>query len=101
MNTQEQRLADISIIQSHSLSMDAARSAAQTVADQMVADYDMVAEWSGNVLSFTRSGVSGTLVIAETEARLEITLGFMLKAFAAKIEEQVAKNMQKVFSATA
>jgi putative polyhydroxyalkanoate system protein len=94
-------MADISIVQNHTLSMEQARVAAQKVADQMVADYEMVAEWNGDVLSFKRTGVSGTLSLAENQAHLEIALGFMLKAFASKIEEKVTKNMQKVFSATA
>lgn len=94
-------MADINIIQDHTLSMEQARVAAQKVADEMVADYEMVAEWSGDVLSFKRTGVSGTLALAENQARLEIELGFMLKGFASKIEEKVTKNMQKVFSAAA
>ena len=58
----------------------------------------MVAEWNGDVLSFKRSGVSGTLALSENQAQLTIALGFMLKGFASKIEEQVSKNMQKVFA---
>lgn len=91
-------MADISIMQDHALSMEQARIAAQKVADQMVAEYEMVAEWSGDVLSFKRTGVSGTLSLAENHAHLEIALGFMLKGFASKIEEKVANNMKKVFA---
>ena len=91
-------MSDITIIQEHKLTMEAARVAAQKVADQMIREYEMVAEWSGDVLSFKRSGVSGTLALTENQAQLNIALGFMLKGFASKIEEQVSKNMQKVFS---
>ncbi len=92
-------MSDITIIQQHTLTMEAARQAAQKVADQMITDYEMVAEWNGDVLSFKRSGVSGTLALSENQAQLTIALGFMLKGFASKIEEQVSKNMQKVFVA--
>ena len=34
-------MADITIVQTHALSMDDARAAAQKVADQMQADYEM------------------------------------------------------------
>lgn len=91
-------MADITIIHEHTLSMAQAREAAQKVADQMVADYEMVATWDGDVLSFKRSGVSGTLALAANRAQLDIELGFMLKAFAGKIEEQVGRNMEKVFA---
>jgi hypothetical protein len=41
--------------------------------------------------------VSGTLTLSEGSAQLDITLGFMLKGFAKKIEAQVGNNMRKVF----
>ena len=94
-------MADITIIQAHKLTMEAARIAAQKVADQMIIDYEMTADWSGDVLTFKRSGVSGTLALSENQAQLEIALGFILKGFASKIEEQVSKNMQKVFAVEA
>jgi len=90
-------MADITIVQQHVLSMDDARSAAQKVADQMQTDYEMSWEWQGDVLAFNRSGFSGTLALAEGEATLELSLGIMLRGFAKKIEEQVTKNMAKVF----
>lgn len=92
-------MADISIRQTHVLSARKARAAAQKVADEMAAEFDMAVAWEGQVLSFKRSGVSGTLTLLTHEAQLDITLGFMLKAFAVKIEEQVSKNMAKVFAA--
>jgi putative polyhydroxyalkanoate system protein len=90
-------MAELTIVQQHSLSMDGARAAAQKVADQMVVDYEMTYQWAGDVLEFKRSGFSGKLELAEGSARLEVTLGFMLRGFAKKIEEQVTKNMHKVF----
>ena len=85
-------MADINITQQHKLSHEKAKAAAQKVADQMAEEYDMSSEWDGDVLIFKRSGVSGTLEVYPTEARLKITLGFLLKVFASKIEEQVHKN---------
>ncbi|GAA4018395.1 polyhydroxyalkanoic acid system family protein [Actimicrobium antarcticum] len=91
-------MADISIIQSHQMSKASAMAAAQSVADKMASDYDITSTWEGNVLSFNRSGVAGTLAIDDTEARLDITLGFMLKSFAPIIQEKVTRNMAKVFA---
>jgi len=45
--------------------------------------------------------VSGKLILSEHEAQLEISLGFLLKAFAPTIEEKIAAKMKKVFSAKA
>ncbi|MBC7414034.1 MAG: polyhydroxyalkanoic acid system family protein [Herminiimonas sp.] len=91
-------MADISIRHAHELSMAKARAAAVKAADEMAAEFEMAIRWEGDVLNFKRSGVSGTLTLLEREALLDITLGFMLKAFAAKIEEKVRGNMAKVFA---
>ena len=91
-------MADITIVQDHAMAMDEARAAAQKVDDQMVIDYEMVAEWQDDVLNFKRTGFSGTLALTPGRAELEISLGIMLKGFSRKIEEQVTKNMAKVFS---
>lgn len=91
-------MADISITQPHRLTLKKARAAAQTVADKMAEEYEFVSIWEGDVLSFSRSGVSGTLAILEKEARLDITLGFMLKGFSTAIESKVTQNMEKVFA---
>jgi putative polyhydroxyalkanoate system protein len=92
-------MADITIVQDHAMAIEEARAAAQKVADQMVVDYEMVAEWQEDVLNFKRTGFSGTLALTPGRAELEISLGIMLKGFSRKIEEQVTKNMAKVFSA--
>lgn len=94
-------MADISITQAHKLSHRKAKAAAQKVADQMAAEYDMASEWIGDVLRFQRTGVSGSLKVSDKEAILEISLGFLFKAFAPTIEEKVAAKMKKVFAAKA
>ena len=75
--------------------------AAQKVAEEMAEEHDMQIEWDGDVLKFKRSGVSGTLTVLPKEAHMEVTLGFMLKMFSSTIEEQISKNMKKVFSGKA
>lgn len=94
-------MPDISISQTHKLSQKKARAAAQKVADQLAEEYDLATQWEGNVLSSKRSGVSGTLALHDKSAQLDITLGFLLKAFAPKISAQVEKNMKKVFGGKA
>lgn len=91
-------MADITLVERHALTMVQARQVAQQVADQMQADYEVGYTWEGDVLVFKRSGVSGTLALTEGQAQLDIMLGFMLKGFRKKIEEQVGRNMHKLFS---
>ena len=92
-------MADIEITQPHEMTPDAARAAAQQVADKMAADFGMEYKWDGPVLRFERSGVDGTLVVGERDARLEVTLGLMMKAFAPMVQEKLSREMQKVFGA--
>ncbi|MBV8665545.1 MAG: polyhydroxyalkanoic acid system family protein [Burkholderiaceae bacterium] len=91
-------MPDISISQKHKLPHKKAKAAAQKVADKLAEEYGISSEWDGDVLNFKRTGVSGRLEVSAHEAHLHISLGFMLKMFAATIEEQVHKNMKKVFT---
>lgn len=91
-------MPDICITQVHELPHTKALAAAQKVADQMAQEFDMASEWDGDVLVFQRSGVSGKLVLAEKTAQVQITLGFLFKAFASAIEEKVAAKMKSVFA---
>jgi len=92
-------MADFSITQQHTLSRDQARDAAQKIADQMAAKYDMQIGWEGDVLTFSRSGIDGTLAIERSQAVLDITLDFMFRVFTSQIEEKLVRNMAKVFTA--
>jgi putative polyhydroxyalkanoate system protein len=92
-------MSAIVINQKHTLTHKKARAAAQKVADKLAAEYDMTSEWEGDVLHFQRSGVSGRLTLHEHSARIEIKLGFLLMAFAPKIEDEVGRQMRKVFGA--
>jgi len=90
--------ADIRLAQSHALAPQAARAAAQKVADQLVAEYGMCCAWDGDVLLFSRGGVSGRLTLSAQLAQLEISLGFFLKSLVPSIEERIASKMRKIFS---
>lgn len=94
-------MADISVRQIHQLTAEDAKGAAQEIADRIATEYDMTASWNGNILSFESSGLSGTLVLHEKAAQLDVTLGFFLKAFSAKIEEKIVQQMGKVFTGKA
>ncbi|RZI41311.1 polyhydroxyalkanoic acid system protein [Herbaspirillum sp. HC18] len=94
-------MADISITHAHKLTHKKAKAAAQKVADQMAEEYDMSSEWDGDVLVFKRTGVAGKLTLSDSKVHLEISLGFLFKAFAPTIKEKVAAKMKKVFSAKA
>lgn len=91
-------MSDIVITQPHSLSPQQARDAAQQVAERMAEEFEMTLQWQGDVLSFERSGVAGSLTVGAAEVRLQIRLGGFFQMFAAKVEDKAARQMQKMFA---
>lgn len=91
-------MPDISITKPHQLSQQDAKAAAQKIANKLAEKFSMAIAWDGDVLSFERPGVSGTLTVYSSEARIEVVLGDFFKFFAAKLEEQIAENMHVVFA---
>ena len=91
-------MADINIVQAHSLSPEKAREAAQKVADKMARDYQLDCQWEDNVLRFERNGVNGALTLGEQRADMAIRLGMFMSVFSSAIEAKVTENMRKVFA---
>lgn len=91
-------MADITIVQTHNLTPERARAAAQEVADKIAREYGLACHWDGDVLRFERSGVNGVLTLGARQAEMEIKLGFLMGTFAPAIRAKVAEKMQKVFA---
>jgi putative polyhydroxyalkanoate system protein len=80
-------MADIELIKHHSLPLAAARALVQRTADDLGKEYHLVSHWTGNTLHFTRTGIQGQMQVTESEIRLEVTLGFLLKLLKSKFVE--------------
>jgi len=92
-------MSDINITQPHSLEPEAARAAAEQVAQRIAKEFDLACTWQGDTLRFGRSGVEGTLTLAGNKAHMNIKLGFLMGAFKSAIEAKVAEKMRSVFAA--
>jgi putative polyhydroxyalkanoate system protein len=90
-------MADINIVQEHQLGKEAARAAAQKVAEKLAAEYGLGCRWMGDVLRFERSGVEGALTVSDQRAAVHIKLGLFASAFATAIEAKVGESMREVF----
>ena len=95
-------MADIQIERKHGMSMTQARAAAFEWAEQAEEKFDMTCTYEeGSTLdevSFTRSGVSGTLTVTEDVFQLQAKLGFLLGAFRDKIESEIVKNLDALIA---
>ena len=90
-------MADIHISREHGMSMADARKAAFKWAEQAEEKFDMECTYeegkTSDEVSFTRSGVNGTLTVTKDSFELQAKLGFLLGAFKDKIEGEIVKNL--------
>ena len=79
------------------MTLVAARKAALSWTAQAEEKFDMACTYEEGTIcdqhSFTRSGVTGTLMVDKDTFELKATLGFFLGAFKDKIESEIVKNL--------
>ena len=95
-------MAELHIHREHALGLAKARKVAWKWAEEAEKKFDMECtviegEFSDTV-EFTRSGVSGTLVVAPDHFELDAKLGFLLGAFSKTIEHEIEKNLDTLLS---
>ncbi len=91
-------MADIDIHRVHNLGLKAARAAADRMAEHLGRKFDLKGDWEGNVLTFQRPGVTGSLAISDKDLRLSVSLGFLLKAMKGSIENAIAHELDTLFA---
>jgi putative polyhydroxyalkanoate system protein len=98
-------MADIHIHRDHALGLAQARKIAWAWAEQVETEFGMdctVLEGeSSDTVEFTRTGVSGTLIVAPDHFELQAKLGFLLGAFSKTIEAEITKNLDALLSKAA
>ena len=91
-------MADIEFVKPHSLTVAKARALVQKTADALAAEYGLGSEWHGNTLHFHRSGVDGEMHVTESEVRLNMTLGLLLKAFKGTFVDRIERNFDRLLA---
>jgi putative polyhydroxyalkanoate system protein len=95
-------MADIHIQRDHTLGLAEARKVAFQWAEQAEEKFDMECTYeegkSEDLVSFTRSGVNGTLAVTKDSFELNAKLGFLLGAFKDKIETEIVKNLDALIA---
>jgi putative polyhydroxyalkanoate system protein len=98
-------MPDLHIRREHALGLAKARKVAWKWAEEAESRFQMectVQEGEdGDTVEFTRSGVSGSLVVAAEHFELNAKLGFLLGAFAKTIEGEIQKNLDQLLAAEA
>ena len=92
----------IHIHREHHLGHEAARKIAYTWAEQVEDEFGMACTYEeGDELdevTFTRSGVNGTLKVMPHAFELDAKLGFILGAFRDRIESEIVKNLDTLLA---
>jgi len=98
-------VAEIRIHREHRLGLAKARKVAWAWAEDVEKRFDMecsVLEGeSSDTVEFTRSGVTGRLIVAADHFDLEAKLGFLLGAFSKTIEGEILKNLDELLAKNA
>ncbi len=87
-------MADIDITHNHTLGKDTAKQKAEQVLTNLGSQYGIKGTWSGDVFNINKP-VEGKFTVTDTAVRVEITLGFMMRAIKGKIEEEVKGQLRK------
>ena len=90
-------MADIHIHRDHKLGLAKERKIAWTWAEEVETKFGMecsvIEGQTSDTVEFTRSGVTGTLIVAPDHFELSAKLGFLLGAFSKTIEGEITKNL--------
>jgi|ERR1039458_6539524 putative polyhydroxyalkanoate system protein len=91
-------MSDIKLVKPHSLPIAKAKALVQKAADGLAAEYDLSSEWHGNTLRFHRFGVDGQIHVTNSEIRLDVTLGFLLKPLKAKFVGHIESTFDRLLA---
>jgi putative polyhydroxyalkanoate system protein len=95
-------MPDIRIHRDHQLGLAKARKVALQWAEDAEKKFEMectiLEGKTSDTVEFTRSGVTGTLLVAADHFDLNAKLGFLLGAFSKTIESEIEKNLDALLA---
>jgi putative polyhydroxyalkanoate system protein len=95
-------MADIHIERDHCMDFATARQSVARWVQQAEEKFDLRCTHNNSaecdLVSFTRSGVSGTLKVSAQKFEIDARLGFLLGAFKDRIESEILKNLDKLLA---
>ena len=93
-------MPELKIERTHALGLAKARDIAERWREQAEAEWGMdCAVEPGDtedVMRMSRSGVSGSLTVSANRFDLQLKLGFLLGAYADKIEQKIRQNLDEL-----
>ena len=90
-------MAIIDIRRKHDRSVKDAKAAVERVAKAIAKEYGIAHKWDGNALTFSRTGVAGTISVAKQEVHVHAELGFLMGALKPVIEREIVRQLDDEF----
>ena len=90
-------MSDISITRKHGKSIAQARASVDKVAKAITKKFDVELVWNGDVLSFSRSGVEGSIALAKGLVKVHVKLGFLLGMMRGPFEQEIERVLDQEF----
>jgi putative polyhydroxyalkanoate system protein len=98
-------MADLHIVREHTLGLAKARKIAFKWAEQAEAEFGLTCTYAegdaADEVTFSRTGVKGTLEVDATRFELRAQLGLLVGAFKHHIEAEIVKNLDALLAAPA
>lgn len=88
----------IDIRRPHQLSIPEARTVVDKVAARMREKFGMDGHWQGDVLQFSRPGVSGTITVGSDAIQVKAELGMMLAPLKGMVEQEIRRKLDEHFA---
>jgi putative polyhydroxyalkanoate system protein len=90
-------MSTIDIHAFHTLSHEEALNAADELSIDLAEKFGIDYGWDEEVINFERPGVSGQILVQETELRIQADLGFMLMMLKSPIEQEIMRYLKQHF----
>lgn len=92
-------MAKLNIEQAHALPIDEVKRRLQELADRLSAKYGIDARWtSDREATLKRTGVSGTIKVADDKVAVLLDLSFALIPMKGKIQERIARELKSALA---
>lgn len=91
-------MAHITVERAHTLGKEGARAKAEQLAQKLKDQYGLEPTWSGDTLNLKRSGVKGTVQVAEDSLRVDVELGLLMSAMSGTIKSEIEKALDKALA---
>lgn len=90
-------MSNIDISARHNMDLKSAQSAADDLAGDLAAKFDIDYGWDGDFIHFERPGVDGRIEVGKENIHVQARLGLLLMFLKTRIEEEICEYLRNHF----